>query len=160
MGWLLWLTRITSFAIICDILLSYLDVLWPNINTGVSRFLLVTLIVCVLTAINYVGVRHAARTSNVLSVLKLLPLVLFVVVGAWFVEPGNFEFRQAPNTNTLALAVMGLIFAVSGFEVATINTGEVEAPDNPSGNDLNFSTSPDEDWYGDHCEADRGHDER
>ena len=129
MGWLLWLTRITSFAIICDILLSYLDVLWPNINTGVSRFLLVTLIVCVLTAINYVGVRHAARTSNVLAVLKLLPLVLFVVVGAWFVEPANFEFRQAPNTNTLALAVMVLIFAFSGFEVATINTGEVEAPD-------------------------------
>ena len=129
MGWLLWLTRITSFAIICDILLSYLGVLWPDINAGVSRFLLVTLIVCVLTAINYVGVRHAARTSNVLAVLKLLPLVLFVIVGVWFVEPTNFEFRQVPNTNTLALAVMVLIFAFSGFEVATINAGEVEEPD-------------------------------
>ena len=120
MGWLLWLTRVTSFAIICDILLSYLGVLWPDINAGVSRFLLVTLIVCVLTAINYVGVRHAARTSNVLAILKLLPLVLFVIVGVWFVEPANFEFRQVPNTNTLALAVMVLIFAFSGFEVATI----------------------------------------
>ena len=127
-GWLLWLTRITSFAIICDILLSYLGVFWPTVNEGFSRVFLVTLIVTALTVINYVGVRHAARMSNVFAVLKMLPLALFVLVGIWFIEPGNFEFQPVPDTNTLALAVMVLIFAFSGFEVATINAGEVQNP--------------------------------
>ena len=128
-GWLLWLTRITSFAIICDILLSYLSVFWPTVNEGVSRVFLVTLIVIVLTTINYLGVRHAARMSNIFAILKMLPLALFVLVGIWFIEPGNFEFQPAPDTNTLALAVMVLIFAFSGFEVATINAGEVQNPE-------------------------------
>ena len=127
-GWLLWLTRITSFAIICDILLSYLSVFWSTVNEGFSRVFLVTLIVIVLTTINYLGVRHAARMSNIFAILKMLPLALFVLVGIWFIEPGNFEFQPAPDTNTLALAVMVLIFAFSGFEVATINAGEVQNP--------------------------------
>ena len=127
-GWLLWLTRITSFAIICDILLSYLSVIWPTVNEGITRTLLVTAIVIVLTTINYLGVRHAARMSNVFAIMKLLPLAMFILVGIWFIEPGNFQFQPIPNTNTLALAVMVLIFAFSGFEVATINAGEVQNP--------------------------------
>ena len=88
-----------------------------------------TAIVIVLTTINYLGVRHAARMSNVFAVMKLVPLAMFVLVGIWFIEPGHFQFQPMPNANTLALAIMVLIFAFSGFEVATINAGEVQNPE-------------------------------
>src|SRR5262249_5662394 len=36
-GWLLWLARITAFATICNLLITYLSYFWPRAGTGGGR---------------------------------------------------------------------------------------------------------------------------
>ena len=60
-GWMFWLARLTSSATNCNLLVVYLGYFWPGANAGLWRAAIVTAVIVALTAINYVGVRDAAR---------------------------------------------------------------------------------------------------
>lgn len=91
----------------------------------VSKVLIVA-IVAALVAINMRGIRNSARVLEGITVLKLLPLLLFVVIGAFFVEPSNLAWTSVPDTSTVLGAAGIMIFAFSGIEGATIPSGEVK----------------------------------
>ncbi len=57
--------------------------------------------------------------------IKLLPLLLFVGIGAFFVDPANLAWTDVPDTSTVLGAAGIMIFAFSGIEGATIPSGEV-----------------------------------
>src|ERR1039458_7649048 len=56
-GWLVWLTRVTSFSANCTLLPDYLGFFAPGLASGWPRALIVTAIVVALTAVNVRGVR-------------------------------------------------------------------------------------------------------
>ena len=91
----------------------------------VSKVLIVA-IVASLVAINMRGIRNSARVLEGITVLKLLPLLLFVIIGAFFVEPSNLAWTTVPDTSTVLGAAGIMIFAFSGIEGATIPSGEVK----------------------------------
>lgn len=72
--------------------------------------------------------RPAALVANVFTVGKLVPLVLFVAVGLFFVEPANFVPRITPAAADFSSAMLLLVFAFTGFETATVPAGEVRDP--------------------------------
>ncbi len=94
-GWLLWLTRLTAFAAVCNLLIQYLGFFWPPAETGAWRTGIITLIVTVLMTINIVGVRTSALVGDVFTVGKLLPLLLFVIVGLFFIDPQRYSPEAA-----------------------------------------------------------------
>src|SRR5205823_5593463 len=61
-------------------------------------------------------------------VAKLLPLLLFIGVGIFFILPPNLTFTGWPGSKPLGDAVILLIFAFVGIEVALIPSGEVKNP--------------------------------
>jgi amino acid transporter len=81
-----------------------------------------------LLAVNLTGVRHAALVSNVFTVAKLLPLVLFIAVGLFFLHPGSYALGPRPPFADFSVSVLLLIYAFSGFEMAVIPGGEVRDP--------------------------------
>src|ERR671916_508249 len=89
-GWMFWLARLTSSATNCNLLVVYLSHFWPAANDAGWRAAIITTVTVGLTAINYVGVRDAAVVSNLFAVGKLLPLLLFIAVGLYFIAPENF----------------------------------------------------------------------
>lgn len=93
----------------------------------VSKTMVIAL-VAVLVAINMRGVRNSARVLEGITVLKLLPLLLFVGIGAFFVEPANLAWTQVPEMSTVLGAAGIMIFAFSGIEGATVPSGEVKNP--------------------------------
>lgn len=127
-GWMFWLARLTSSATNCNLLVVYLGHFWPAANGGGWRAAIITFVIVSLTAVNYVGVRDAALVSNLFAVGKLLPLLVFVVAGIFFIAPGNFEAAATPDTNSFSTAVMLLVYAFTGFENASVPTGEVRDP--------------------------------
>jgi amino acid transporter len=127
-GWLMWLTRILSFASICNLLVTYVAHFWPAAEANPWRPVLIVLIVLALTIINLVGVREAAVTSNFFAVAKLVPLFLFVVIGCFHLRAGNFAFGSPPRADEFSTAVLLLVFAFGGFETATVAAGEVREP--------------------------------
>ena len=127
-GWMFWLARLTSSATNCNLLVVYLGYFWPGANAGPWRAAIITAVIVSLTAVNYIGVRDAATVSNLFAVGKLLPLVLFIAVGVFYISPANFEAAQLPAAGSFSTAVMLLVYAFTGFENASVPTGEVRDP--------------------------------
>jgi amino acid transporter len=127
-GWLYWIVRVTTFAANCNLLISYLGFFFPTANQGFIRILLVTFVVLVMSAVNFIGVRQSAIFTNIFTVGKLVPLVIFIAVGLFFIQPANFNFDLVPETGAFSSAVLILIYAFVGFEVAAIPAGEIKDP--------------------------------
>ena len=70
--------------------------------------------------LNVFGVRGASTTVNVLTVAKLVPLVIFVAAGVFFVDPDRITFREIPELGSLRQAALLLVFAYGGFENANV----------------------------------------
>lgn len=127
-GWLYWIVRVATYAANCNAFLIYLGFFYPPANEGWLRIALICLVLLPMTAINYVGVRQSTILTNVFTVGKILPLLVFVAVGIFFIEPANFTFAKSPSYTDFSAAVLFLIYAYVGFEAAVIPAGESKDP--------------------------------
>jgi amino acid transporter len=66
--------------------------------------------------------------SNVFTIGKLVPIVIFIAAGLFFLNPGAYEFGPRPTTGAFSQSVLLLVYAFTGFEMATIPAGEVREP--------------------------------
>lgn len=127
-GWMNWIARVSAFATNCNLLIVYLSFFWPSVGTGFRRAFIITAITLTLTIINYIGVRDAAVTSNIFTFAKLIPLVLFIAAGLFFLTPENFSLGDYPSYGSFSTTVLLLIYAFTGFENAGVPSGEVVNP--------------------------------
>ena len=127
-GWLLWLARLTAFAANCNLLVDYLGYFWPPASNTYWRGAIIFVVVILLTIVNVVGVRDTAMVSNVFTVGKLIPIVLFIAVGVFFVRAENYSFAAPPDYGAFSESVLMLIYAFTGFEMAVIPAGETDDP--------------------------------
>jgi amino acid transporter len=81
-----------------------------------------------LTIINLLGVRDAAAASNLFAVGKMAPLVLFIAVGVFFVDPQRLLITRGASYGALSLSVLLLVHTFTGFESVGIAAGEVRDP--------------------------------
>lgn len=127
-GWLYWIVRVTTFAANCNLFLSYLGLFVPGANQGSLRIVLIMLIVSALTVINFLGVRQSSILTNIFTVGKILPLIIFAAIGLFFIKPENFGMAVLPTYGKFSDAVLLLIYAFVGFEAAVIPAGEIKNP--------------------------------
>jgi amino acid transporter len=127
-GWLMWLTRLAGFATLVQIFIAYVGYFWPPAEAGLSRIAIITGLVVALTCINLIGVKESALAGDVLTVSKLIPLVLFVAVGLFFVSPARLTLTTMPSLGSFSAAVFILVYAFSGFEAVLVNSGEIRQP--------------------------------
>jgi APA family basic amino acid/polyamine antiporter len=127
-GWLYWIVRIATFAANCNLFVTYFGFFWPSATEPPTRIAIIGVVVLALTIVNIVGVRQAATLTNIFTVGKLLPLFMFAIVGLFFIHPENFKFDAVPQYSSFSSAVLLLIYAFVGFEVAVIPAGEAKNP--------------------------------
>jgi amino acid transporter len=127
-GWLIWLARMTAFAANCNLLINYVSFFWLPATTPLWRTSIIVFVVIVLAVINLLGIRQAAIVSNVFTIGKLVPIILFIAAGLFFLNPQSYELGAAPTTGAFSQSVLLLVYAFTGFEMATIPAGEVRNP--------------------------------
>ena len=127
-GWLIWIARLTAFAANTSIMLSYLALFWPAVNVGLARAGVVCAVTVALALINVFGVRDVAVTINILTVGKLAPLTILVLAGLFYVNPHSFSFGQPPTASAFSNAMLLLVYAYTGFEMAVIPGAEITNP--------------------------------
>lgn len=127
-GWLYWIVRVTTFAANCNLFLAYLGFFLPSANEGNLRIILIVSVVLILTVVNFLGVKESVILTNVFTIGKIVPLLIFSAVGVFFIQPENFNFAVAPDYNSFSAAVLLLIYAYVGFEAAVIPAGETKDP--------------------------------
>ena len=127
-GWMLWFTRATSWASVINVLVSSLGFYWPRATTGAPRGLLITLIIALIAGINVRGIRQSSSVVNALTVAKLLPLMVFVAAGLFFVDWTRLTPSSGLSLHQLSTTGLLLIFAFGGYEVIPVVAGETRDP--------------------------------
>jgi amino acid transporter len=127
-GWLMYLSRITSFGAIAVIMLDYAAGLLPALANGVARAVVIVLFVATITAVNLRGIAQGALASNVLTAIKLTPLVLLALFGIAVGTPTSAALPPPAGLDALGSAVLVAFFACMGFEVAAVVAGETRNP--------------------------------
>jgi basic amino acid/polyamine antiporter, APA family len=127
-AWVTWLARLTAAAANVNLFVIYLAEFWPAAKSPWPRLAVLTVLIGLLTFINYRGVRAGARQSNIFAAAKLVPLLLFIVVGLFFVRAGNLSIHSSAGAATWVDAVLLLVYAFGGFEGAVIPMSEAKDP--------------------------------
>ncbi|MGL0788385.1 APC family permease [Xanthomonas translucens] len=130
-GWMIWLTRISSAAALGNGLADAVVRFWPAATGGGARLAIVVGSLGLLTAINVIGVKSAARTGVALVIGKLVPLLLFVSIGLFYVDWSLAFSGKAPDLRdfgNMGEAALLLLFAYAGFENIPAAAGEYRNP--------------------------------
>ncbi|MEM8930022.1 MAG: amino acid permease [Acidobacteriota bacterium] len=127
-GWMTWWTRVASIASLSAGFAQALAYLWPAADQGTTRLGVVTVPLVALGVINTVGVRSGAGTAVVLAIGKLVPLVIFVVVGVTVADPSLIGQQVVTDAGGLGAAALLLLYAYAGFENTAAAAGEFRRP--------------------------------
>ena len=128
-GWMLWATRVTSWASIANGLADALGFYWPELRVGAPRVVLIVVLVSAILALILAGIRQSAIVVNAFTIAKLTPLVLFIALGLPHVSVEALRPDMAALTWTqISTAALLLIFAFGGFEVIPVPAGETRDP--------------------------------
>lgn len=128
-GWLILITRVSTYAALINLMVTYLGYFNPVIQESFIRYLVIIGITFLFTWVNYLGIRNSTNLTNILSVAKILPLFIFVVVGMFYINPEIINTSQPlPEFSDFTSSVLILIFAFTGFEAVLVNTGEIKDP--------------------------------
>lgn len=127
-GTLLWLGDVLACggvaAALADAVASVLPV---TVRTPVHAAVIVG-VIGGIALINIGGVERGARLVGLATLMKVLPLVVFVSAGAWAVHRVNFAIPAEPGTQGLGRAMILALFVLTGMEVALSASGEVRKP--------------------------------
>ena len=130
-GWIFWLARVAAAAANANIFVVYFAEFWPRATSFVPRFVILTVLIWGLALVNSMGVRGAARLSNVFTLAKLIPLLLvgFAGAGFLFLHPAASNLPAGATGAAVWLqASLLIVFAFGGFDGAITATGEVKNP--------------------------------
>ncbi|MDQ3212400.1 MAG: APC family permease [Acidobacteriota bacterium] len=127
-GWMLWFTRATSWASVINVLVTSLGFYWPGATRGMPRALLITGIIALVAGINVRGIRQSSVVVNVLTAGKILPLVVFITAGIFFVDWTRLSASATVSLQDLSTSGLLLIFAFGGYEVIPVVAGETRNP--------------------------------
>jgi amino acid transporter len=132
-GWSLWLAEWMSLAVFPVAFTQYLMFFFPSL-TQPLQLVVKTLFVLFLILTNVVGVKAAGRTNDVLTIVKLAPLVFFAAAGIVYIAlnvptaASNFTPFLPYGLGGFGSALVLIFWAYAGFEISTIPAEEIREP--------------------------------
>ncbi len=123
-GLLIYVSRVAAIAASANLIVSYAAALWSPLASGGPRAAFIVGYISLATILNAVGVRAGMAAVYIISVLKLAPLLLLILVGLPSVEWGMVAGAGMPETESLGQTMLVLMYAFIGFEFSLIAAGE------------------------------------
>lgn len=133
-NWAYWVSVWTANVTIAVAAISYASAFFPAIGqTALLPAILAIALVWSVTGINLRGVRTAGNFQIVTLLLKTIPLIAVIVLAAFLLGEGSseirvFDMREINGLDLRAAAAMTM-FALLGFECASIAAARVEKPE-------------------------------
>jgi basic amino acid/polyamine antiporter, APA family len=127
-GMLYFLTALGAVAGVVNVLANSVALVIPSFGSPAMRIVVMLAVYGSLVFINIRGVRKGAGAVTIITFAKILPLLLFIGVGIFFIHAPNLTWSSWPSSKSLGDAVVLLMFAFVGIEVALIPSGEVKNP--------------------------------
>jgi len=128
-GTLLWFSNVLGCGSVAAALADVVVSVLPPVVRAPAHAGVVVAAIGGIAVINTGGVRRGIRLVNVVTVLKLLPLAVFLLVGAAGVQASNFRPETSAGAAGLGRALILALFAFMGMETALCASGEVARPE-------------------------------
>jgi len=131
-GWSMWIAELISLPVFAIAFVRYLEYLVP-LNTP-GEIVVKGIFLFGLTTINIIGVKFAGRVNDVLTLIKLLPLLMLIGAGIIFmvmqpsVVSGNYQPFAPMGVSATGTALVLIFWAYAGFELGTLPAAEVKNP--------------------------------
>lgn len=132
-GWSIWIAEVISLPVFAIAFIQYLQYFTGALTTPAQILIKATFIIT-LTTINIFGVKAAGRVNDILTIFKLLPLILLIIVGIVFIgmNPSTFVAHYIPfaplGFSQFGTALVLIFWAYVGFEMGTFPSTEVINP--------------------------------
>lgn len=130
-GFMKYVVQIIAWATMAVGFVTALSAVWPAAASGVTKTVLIVVIVGGLSVINIIGVDVTKYVNNIATVGKLLPMIIFIAIGIFFVKGGNFS-PVVPDTGITAgkfsEAAILVFYAFTGFEAVATAAEDMENP--------------------------------
>ncbi|CAI2644799.1 putative amino acid permease YhdG [Apilactobacillus kunkeei] len=141
-GWGLILEYMLSVATVASSWSAYLQSLLANFglhmpkalsanydpNHGTYVNLIAILIVLLISWILTRGVKSSTRLNDIMVIVKIAIIIVFVVAGAFFVKPTNWNPFMPFGVSGVFKGASLVFFAYLGFDVIAASAGEVKNP--------------------------------
>ena len=126
-GTLLWVSDALACGGVAAALADVVVGVSPPRFASALHAVIVVAVIGGVTVVNLGGVARGTRLVNATTLLKLLPLVAFVILGASSIHAANFVGHA--NGSGFGRATILALFAFMGMETSLCASGEVERPE-------------------------------
>lgn len=130
-GIMKWAISIIAWAAMAMGFPTALGAVWaPAQNPLVQKVIAISILV-LLGIMNIMGVKISKIMNNIVTTGKLIPLILFVTVGIFFIKGENFVNPVAENgevvlKGTFGSAALLIFYAFTGFESIGVAAGDMD----------------------------------
>jgi len=131
-GWSIWIAEILSLPVFAIAFVQYLQ--YFVALDFYQQIIIKGLFLFTLTYVNIRGVKAAGRINDILTIIKLAPLVLVVIIGLGFFafHPDTLTSNYIPfaplGFGNFGAALVLIFWAYVGFEMGTLPASEVKDP--------------------------------
>ncbi|MEI0566692.1 APC family permease [Brachyspira pulli] len=130
-GIMKWAISIIAWAAMAMGFPTALGAVWePAQNPVVQKIIAISILV-LLGIMNIMGVKISKIMNNIVTTGKLIPLILFVTVGIFFIKGENFvnpvsETGEVVLKGTFGSAALLIFYAFTGFESIGVAAGDMD----------------------------------
>lgn len=132
-AWGYWISAWVGNAAIVSSAVSYLGIFFPQLKTTPMLGAATGLgIIWLLTWVNTLGIREASWVQRITTILKLLPLLLIPIFGAFYIKLEHFHpFNLSDHSTFGAITATAALtlWAFLGIESATVPAAHIRDPE-------------------------------
>jgi len=130
-GFVTWTIRIIAEGTLYVGFATAVAGVFPQLNNPIAKDIIVTIMALSLMFVNLFGIKVASFLNNTVTISKLLPLVIFIAIGIWFIKGSNFTPMipaSGSGHGSFAKAAMTMFFVFTGIESSVVAAGEMKNP--------------------------------
>lgn len=124
-GWEIWLSSLVGWASVARVFCDHWKKFSPFQTRGEDAVVLIVLIGA-LSFLNFRGVRPGSLLSNFFAISKMVPLVIFLFAGFFFIKASSFTPFFKGGTAAWGPALIIALYSFSGFEDISLPAAEGE----------------------------------
>ena len=115
-------------AALANVMVDNLATFFPVLTVPLYRVVFLALFMSGLAVLNVIGVKESSRFVVTITLIKIVPLLLLIVVGIFYVDVDNFKSENSFSITNLGEASLILFYAFGGAESVLCATGEIKEP--------------------------------
>lgn len=119
---------IMADAAVAHVLADSLSTFFPQFSIPWVRTLFLALVFGGIAVLNVRGVKQGSALVEIVTLAKLLPLLILIIAGLFFVDTRNFTVNSWPTVQRLGEVSLILFFAFGGVEASLNASGEIKNP--------------------------------